>query len=134
MSTRRSGFTIVETLVAIIVVSFGVLALASSVGSITRMMSNGQRKTRASTIAASILDSLRNKAYSSIPKCSGLVSGTATGPVTEYGNKYTAAWEVATPAGPGASTSRQIILRVGYRVGPRAHSDTLVTTITPPCP
>ena len=132
MSTRRSGFTIVETLVAIIVVSFGVLALASSVGSITRMMSNGQRKTRASTIAASILDSLRNKAYSGIPKCTGLVSGTATGPVTEYGNNYTVAWDVATPA--GSTTSRQIIIRVGYRVGPRAQSDTLVTTIHPPCP
>lgn len=129
MRTRRGGFTIVETLVAIIVLSVGVLALASSVGGITRMMSSGQRKTRATTIAASILDSLRNKAYSAIPKCSGLINGAGSGPVTQYGNKYTTAWTVT-----GAGTSRQIIIRVGYRVGTRPQGDTLVSTIHPPCP
>lgn len=127
MRTRRSGFTIVETLVAIIVLSVGVLALASSVGGITRMMSSGQRKTRAATIAASILDSLRNKAYSEIPKCAGLVDGT--GASTLYGDKYTTAWTVT-----GAGTSRQIIIRVGYQVGTRLQGDTLVSTIHPPCP
>lgn len=133
MKARRGGFTIVETLVAIIVLSVGVLALASSVGGITRMMSSGQRKTRASTIAASILDSLRNKAYSSIPKCTGLVSGSGTGSVvTPYGNNYATAWTVNTPAVGG--TSRQIIIRVSYRVGTRAQADTLVSTIHPPCP
>ncbi len=131
MRTRRSGFTIVETLVAIIVTSVGVLALASSVGGITRMMSSGQRKTRASTIATSILDSLRNKAYSAIPKCTGLVSGAGTGPITHYGDKYTTAWNVATT---GSGTSRQITIRVGYRVGTRLQGDTLVSTIHPPCP
>lgn len=129
MRARRSGFTIVETLVAIIVLSVGVLALASSVGSITRMMSSGQRKTRASTIAASILDSLRNKAYSEIPKCAGLVDGT--GGSTLYGDKYTTAWSVVAS---GAGTSRQITIRVGYRVGTRLQGDTLVSTIHPPCP
>jgi Tfp pilus assembly protein PilV len=127
MRARRGGYTIVETLVAIIVLSVGVLALASSVGGVTRMMSSGQRKTRASTIAVSILDSLRNKAYSNNPKCAGLVSGTGSG--TLYGNNYTTAWTVT-----GAGTSRQITIRVGYRVATRLQGDTLVSTILPPCP
>ena len=127
MRTRRSGFTIVETLVAVMILSVGVLALASSMGGITRMMSSGQRKTRATTISASILDSLRNKAYSASPKCSGLVNGTGTS--TLYGNKYTTAWTVT-----GAGTSRQITIRVAYRVGTRPQGDTLVSTIHPPCP
>jgi type IV pilus modification protein PilV len=127
MRTQRSGFTIVETLVAILILSVGVLALASSMGGITRMMSSGQRKTRAATITASILDSLRNKAYSADPNCSGLVNGSGTS--TLYGDKYTTAWTVT-----GAGTSRQITIRVGYRVGTRAQADTLVSTILPPCP
>lgn len=132
MKPRRAGFTIVETLIAIIVLSVGVLALASSVGGITRMMSSGQRKTRASTIAASILDSLRNKAYSTIPKCTGLVNGSGVANATLYGNNYATDWTVTTPSVGG--TSRQIIIRVSYRVGTRAQADTLVSTIHPPCP
>ena len=127
MKTPRSGFTIVETLVAIIVLSVGVLALASSMGGITRMMSGGQRKTRAASLAASILDSLRNKAYSETPKCTGLVNGSDAS--TLYGDHYTTAWTIT-----GAGTSRQITIRIGYRVGTRPQGDTLVSTIHPPCP
>jgi len=127
MTARRNGFTIVETLVAIIILSVGVLALASSVGGITRMMSSGQRKTRASTLAASILDSLRNAAYSASPKCTGLVSGASS--VTNYGSNYTTDWTVT-----GTGRSRRITIVVGYRVGTRAQGDTLVSTIHPPCP
>ena len=129
MRSSRAGFTIVETLVAVIVLAVGALALASSGGSITRMLSNGQRKTRAATVAATILDSLRTKAYTAIPKCSGLASGTSSVPVAAYGNQYSASWNVS-----GAGTSRRIEVRVAYRVGPRAHGDTLVATIHPPCP
>ncbi len=50
MSRNRRGFTIVEILVAVIVLSIGVLALAGTLGTITRMMSNGQQKTRAATV------------------------------------------------------------------------------------
>ena len=127
MTARRNGFTIVETLVAIIILSVGVLALASSVGGITRMLSSGQRKTRASTIAASVLDSLRNAAYSASPKCTGLVSGAWS--ATNYGSHYSTAWTVT-----GTGKSRRITIVVGYRVGTRAQGDTLVSTIHPPCP
>ena len=129
MKARREGFTIVETLVAIIVLSIGVLALASTVGSITRMMSNGLRKTQAASVAASVLDSLRNKAYASIPKCSGLTSGSKT--TSLYGNTYSTAWLVSNNL---SGTGRKVEIRVGYRVGPRLLGDTLVSTIHPPCP
>ena len=129
MSHDRRGFTVVETLVAVIVLSIGILALTSTVGGITRMMSNGQQKTRAATVAASILESLRNQAYSSIPKCSGLTSGSNT--TSLYGTRYASTWTV-TPSGAG--TSRNVEIRVTYRVGPRVLADTLLSTIHPPCP
>lgn len=127
MSRDRKGFTIVETLVAVIILSIGVLALATTVGGITRMMSSGQQKTRAATVAASILDSLRNQAYSSIPKCSGLSNGSKTTGL--YGTRYASTWTIT-----GAGTSRAVSIQVSYRVGPRVLGDTLLSTIHPPCP
>jgi len=127
MSRNRRGFTIVETLVAVIILSIGVLALASTVGGITRMMSSGQQKTRAGTVAASILDSLRSAAYSSIPKCSGLSNGSKT--TSLYGTRHASSWTIS-----GAGTSRDVRILVSYRVGPRVQGDTLLSTIHPPCP
>lgn len=127
MSRVRGGFTIVETLVAVIILSIGVLALVSTVGGITRMLSSGQQKTRASTVAASILDSLRNNAYSSIPKCSGLSNGSET--TNRYGTRYASSWTIS-----GAGTSRDVRIQVSYRVGTRVQGDTLLSTIHPPCP
>jgi type IV pilus modification protein PilV len=127
MSRNRRGFTIVEILVAVIVLSIGILALAGTLGTITRMMSNGQQKTRAATVAASILDSLRNKAYSSIPKCSGLSNGSET--TNRYGTRYASSWTIN-----GAGTSRDVRIEVAYRVGTRVQGDTLLSTIHPPCP
>ena len=129
MSRNRRGFTIVEILVAVIVLSIGVLALAGTLGTITRMMSNGQQKTRAATVAASILDSLRNKAYSSIPKCSGLSNGSES--TNRYGTRYTSSWTVSQTA---SGTSRDVRIVVSYPVGPRVLRDTLISTIHPPCP
>lgn len=129
MSGGRKGFTIVETLVAVIILSIGVLALASTVGGITRMMSSGQQKTRAATVAASILDSLRNKAYSSIPKCSGLSNGSET--TNRYGTRYASSWTISNT---GTGTSRNVRIQVSYRVGTRVQADTLLSTIHPPCP
>ena len=127
MSRNRRGFTIVEILVAVIVLSIGVLALAGTLGTITRMMSNGQQKTRAATVAASTLESLRNQAYTAIPKCSGLSNGSST--TSLYGTRYSSSWTIT-----GAGTSRDVRIVVAYRVGTRALGDTLLSTIHPPCP
>jgi type IV pilus modification protein PilV len=129
MSRNRRGFTIVEILVAVIVLSIGVLALAGTLGTITRMMSNGQQKTRAATVAASILDSLRNKAYFSIPKCSGLSSGSEA--ISRYGSRYASTWTISQNI---SGTSRDVRIVVSYRVGPRTLTDALISTIHPPCP
>jgi type IV pilus modification protein PilV len=127
MNGNRGGFTIVETLVAVIVLSIGVLALASTVGGITRMMSSGQQKTRAATVAASILENIRNQAYASIPKCSSLSNGSST--TSLYGTRYASSWTIS-----GAGTSRDVRIVVSYRVGTRSQGDTLLSTIHPPCP
>lgn len=127
MKPSRSGFTIVEVLIAIIVLAIGVLALASSAGGTTRMMMSGQRKTRSVSVATSTLDSLRQKAYSASPKCSGLVGGSSSS--SAYGTMISRAWTVT-----GTGTDRNIVITTSYRLGPVLKGDTLVATIYPPCP
>jgi prepilin-type N-terminal cleavage/methylation domain-containing protein len=119
MNNRR-GFTIVEVLIAIVLLSLGILSLAGSAGGITKMMYNGQRKTRSYTIAESILDSLRNVANSTSPKCSSaMVNGTTTSP-----DGFAAAWRVA-----GSGTSRQARVIIAYQSGRRAQADTMYLSL-----
>jgi type IV pilus assembly protein PilV len=121
---NRKGFTIIEVLIAIIMLTIGVLALASSSGAITRMMYFAQRRTDASALAQSVLDSLRYMANNTSPKCTALANGgpTATG-VAKPG--FTA---TATVASPSADT-RSVVVIVNYRVANRAKSDTVSSTL-----
>jgi prepilin-type N-terminal cleavage/methylation domain-containing protein len=120
MKAGRRGFTIVEVLIAIIMLSIGVLALASSAGGITRMLSNGQRKTRSYAMASSLVDSLRRIAKSN---CAGLPtsgSGTRSG--------ISISWSF--PGGVGSTnTTKQVKVIMSYRVGPFAKGDTLVANL-----
>ena len=80
MKQDRSGFTLVEVLVAVMVLSVGVTALVGSAGVVTRMIGRGQMGTRAAQMASGKLEELRLLAYSTTPRCtSGLfVGGTTT--------------------------------------------------------
>jgi type IV pilus assembly protein PilV len=119
--TSRGGFTIVEVLIAIVMLSVGVLALASSSGSITRMMHFGRMKTDATAIAQSVLDSLRYRAQASTPKCTNVVAGSqATAPKLGF----TTSWTVTT-----SGDTRSVVVAVAYRIGPRLKADTVTTTL-----
>jgi len=117
----RSGFTIIEVMIAIIMLTIGVLALASSSGSITRMIHFAQAKTDASALAQSVLDSMRYSANATSPKCTNLVSGTVNG-VHKRG--FTASTVVTT-----SGDLRDIVVVVNYRVGPQAKVDTVSSSI-----
>jgi prepilin-type N-terminal cleavage/methylation domain-containing protein len=120
MSNRRGGFTIVEVLVAVVISSIGIISLAGSAGGVTRMMYLGQRKTRSYTVAASALDSLRNRANSTSPKCSAaLATGSGTNP-----GGFAKAWTIT-----GSGSSRQARVIVSYPSGRRTQADTLYATL-----
>jgi len=117
----RDGFTIVEVLIAIVMLSVGVLALASSSGSITRMMHFGRMKTDATAIGQSVLDSLRYRAQATTPKCTNVITGSQT---TAPKLGFTTNWTVTT-----SGNTRQVMVAVGYLVGTRLRADTLRTTL-----
>ena len=117
----ESGFTIVEVLIAISMLSIGVLALASSSGSVTRMMHFGRQKTNATAIAQSVLDSLRYVSAATPTKCTNLASGSHGTPA-KLG--FTTSWNVTT-----SGDSRNITVTVVYQVGPQTKTETVTTSL-----
>lgn len=119
--SSRAGFTIVEVLIAIVMLSIGVLALASSSGSITRMMHFGRMKTDATAIGQSVLDSLRYRAQATSPKCTNVVTGSQS---TAPKRGYTTNWTVTT-----SGNTRVVVVAVRYWVGTKLRGDTLRSTL-----
>jgi prepilin-type N-terminal cleavage/methylation domain-containing protein len=116
MKQPSSGFTLVEVLVAIVVLGVGIVALAGSSAMVTRMIGRGKVETRAAQVASRRLETLRLAAYSTSPRCTaaGFANG---GPVTTSG--VTESWVV-----PVAGRVRSVQVNVSYRTvqGPRTAS------------
>ena len=68
----RHGFTIIEMIIAIIVMAVGVMGLAGTARYVAMQMGNGRTQTIAATFATKIADSL------SARRCSSIVGGTQT--------------------------------------------------------
>lgn len=77
---HTAGFTITEVLVAIVILTIGILALAGGSTGATRMLSQGERTTWAAAVASARIEALRRIANRTIPTCTnaGFASGTAT--------------------------------------------------------
>jgi prepilin-type N-terminal cleavage/methylation domain-containing protein len=120
---RAHGFTLVEVLVAIVVLSVGILALTGSSAVINRMIGRGKVETHAALLAARRVEHLRLAAASTLPRCtsSEFASG---GPVWEDGLQQT--WTV-TPVG----SSRRVRVTVSYLTVRGRRSAVLETSI--PC-
>lgn len=107
MKRSASGFTIVEVLVAIVVLSIGLIALAGSTAMVTRMIGRGKVETRVAQAASRRIEALRVAAYSTSPRCTAGAFATG-GPVTTGG--LTEAWTVAA-----AGKVRTVQVNVTYR-------------------
>ncbi len=127
MSRRREGFTIVEVLIALVMLSIGVMAMASSVGSINRMMASGKRKTQSFAFASGTLDSIRMVANSTTTKCSSLSNGTSASSASPYGTAFTRTLIIANAT---TGSSKMVTVQTAYRVGPYLKGDTLIATVS----
>jgi len=115
-----SGFTLVELVIAIVVLTVGLLGLVTTAALVTRMIARGHRSAVAATFAAQRLERLRAQA------CSNRASGSETldrGSSAAAGNE----WRFQ---GTGDSTYR-ILLVTTYRTSAgRTRADTIETSIT----
>jgi Tfp pilus assembly protein PilV len=114
------GFTVVEALLAVVVLVVGVLAIVGSAAMSTRMIARGFHDTSAVQIAASRMEWLRQIAQVTSPPCVDprFASGSNdSGPVAET-------WAVAA-AGP----ARRVAVAIRYRVARGSTRDSLVTLV-----
>ncbi len=92
MKPGRAGFTLVEALVAVIVLGVGITALVSASASITRMIGRGKMETRAAVAASGRIEALRSAASATSPRCDDPAFSSG-GPVLAGG--VAEKWEVA---------------------------------------
>jgi hypothetical protein len=117
----RSGLTIAEAMVAVVVLSVGILVLVGSAALTTRMIGRGRLSTSAGQAAAARIERLRQVARSTVPACTGAEwkSGSAVGA------GLTEAWDILDLAGPVRGV--RVVLQTRHPTG--SSSDTVFTSV-----
>lgn len=116
----RRGFTVVEAIVAIVMLAAGVLALASSSVVVLNEMTVGSQNAIAASVAAQRLELLR-----SYNLCTLIVAGTAT-------NRGMAeSWQVTPVFAVGGQPSRTIQYTITYKAGRTTRAQKFTTNV--PC-
>jgi prepilin-type N-terminal cleavage/methylation domain-containing protein len=103
----RAAFTLVELLVAIVVLTVGLLALAATAGLVASQVGDGGRLTGAAHVAHSLLDSL------ALNDCTTVVSGVSR----RQGS--VASWDVARD-----TLAARVEMRVGTELRRGSRDDT----------
>lgn len=117
----RGGFTVAEVLVAVAVLSVGILALAGSAALTSRMVGRGRHATSAGLAAATRIERLRHIAFSTEPSCSSVEWRSDS----TVGAGFSESWEILDRAGPVRRVL--LVLRSRHPTGPR--SDSVLTAI-----
>lgn len=120
MSDRR-GFTIIEVLVAVLVLTVGLLGLASGAATVTRMIGSGQAYSESAVLAGQQIEILRSQWRS----CATMANGSTTK------GMYQVQWVVSTPTTAANPARRVSVMVTVPRAGQLARVDTFTTTI--PC-
>ena len=121
MIRSRSGFTLVEVLIAVTVLSVGIIALAGNAAMASRMIGRGKSDTQAAQLATLKVDSLRARAYATTPRCAALVNG-ASAPT----DHVTLSWTVTVP---GSGIGRDVSVSASYQTPRGTHTEVLTTYI-----
>ncbi|MGE0554927.1 MAG: prepilin-type N-terminal cleavage/methylation domain-containing protein [Gemmatimonadales bacterium] len=119
----RSGFSLIEVMVAVTVLAVGILLLAGGSVYVTRDLVGSRLTTVATGLAQSRLDDLRMWAAARNPACSATQFSSSPGPLVQQGIAIT--WEV-----PTTGSIRTVRVMASYREpGGRTNVDTLVGVI-----
>lgn len=124
MSTGRGGFTLIETLVAIVILGIGLLAMAATSGAITTTLVGSRAATQATQLANLRMEQLRGLSRSTVPPCTAAGFASSGSAVVAQG--VTMTWVV-----PTTGVSRRVRVITTYGIGRgRTRTDTLLTLIS----
>jgi prepilin-type N-terminal cleavage/methylation domain-containing protein len=122
MNHRERGFTLIEVMLAVVLLTIGVMALVGSSALVTRMIGKGKESTLAVQVATARFEKLRTIAASTAAPCTA--GGFASGNATTAG--VAESWVVG-PA-PASGTGRDVTVTVTYRDNRGTRSDVITTT------
>jgi prepilin-type N-terminal cleavage/methylation domain-containing protein len=109
---RRAGFTVMELIVAIVILSIGLLGLAATSGVVMRLIGGGGHQTVAANVALARFEQLRGLS------CGRMTSGSA------INRNVQEVWSV-TPVGPVAlPTAMDVRVTITYRTNMRRGGST----------
>lgn len=121
----RAGFTIPEVLVAIVIVSVGILAMMGTSVATQKLIGRARRTTLATQVAEGVLDSLRLEANANLQACTGL-TGNSTG-YTAQGIAVT--WGIGSKFAVGNVGARTAWVIATYQSVGQTMVDTLTTIL-----
>lgn len=108
----RRGFTLVEVIVAIVVLSIGVLSLAAGAAMTVRLVGGGARQTLAAVVAQAHFEQLRGGSCTAMASGADTVRGIAgqwTVRTVTRGRSVTLALSYDTPTGRKTRVYRSIL-------------------------
>jgi len=101
---NEAGFTIVEVIVAIMILAFGVLGLAGTTGLVIRQVTLGQMATERAAALQSAIEQLRSTAWESIADGSATVGNYDVTWWIDQDFSQSRVMKIET-VGPGVNTS-----------------------------
>jgi prepilin-type N-terminal cleavage/methylation domain-containing protein len=124
--SRTRGFALVEVLLAMVLLTIGMLGLTGTTVLVTRMIARGQRAAEAASFAAHRLERLRSSGGPGGSGCSTHTAGADT--------LYRGTVPTAVASWTWSSLSNQtwkVSLAVTYQTGPgTTRTDSLVTEVS----
>ena len=119
-TAAQRGFSLVEVIAAMVILTVGVLGLAASAAAVARLTTEGARMSGAANAASSKIEELRSLGATPELRCAALTSSSDTWP-----GGYSRTWRVVQ-----SGDKATVTLVISYSNGRQTRSTTYISEIS----